>query len=57
MSCPNCAARWRMMRDALINAKIKESLSHAVKGAAEITGLKPKTGLKESTTPPEEGKE
>lgn len=62
MSCPNCAARWRMMRDALINAKIAESLGHAVKGAAEVVGVKPKTGLEESRrvrriTPPAEGKE
>lgn len=63
MSCPACEARRRMLRDALMQAKLKESLGHAVKGAAEIVGLKPKTAVVEQTesrrvsrkTPPNEG--
>lgn len=60
MSCPACEARRRMLRDALMQAKLKESLGHAVKGAAEIIGVKPKYGIEESRrvsrkTPPNEG--
>lgn len=45
--CPECEARRKMARDALLKAKIGEASSHAVKGVAEAIGLKKKTGLKE----------
>lgn len=45
--CKDCEARRQMMRDALVNAKIQEALGHAVKGVAEVVGLKPKTGAAE----------
>lgn len=45
--CKDCAARRQMLRDALVNAKIQEALGHAVKGVAEVVGLKPKTGAAE----------
>lgn len=44
MSCKDCEARRAMLRDAVLQSKIKEALGHAVKGVAEIVGLKPKTG-------------
>lgn len=43
-ACPDCAARRRMARDALFNAKVSEALGHVVTGAAEAVGLKEKTG-------------
>lgn len=45
--CADCEARRKMARDAFLNAKIGEALGHAVKGAAEIGGIKPKTGSEE----------
>jgi len=42
--CKDCAARAKMARDALFNAKIGEALGHVAKGAAEIVGIKEKTG-------------
>lgn len=42
--CPNCEARRKLVRDALLHAKINEAVVQAVKGAAEIAGLKKKTG-------------
>ena len=42
--CKDCAARAKMARDALFNAKIGESLGHVAKGAAELIGIKEKTG-------------
>lgn len=46
-ACPDCAARRRMARDALFNAKVAEALGHVVTGAAEAVGLKDKTGAAE----------
>lgn len=48
MSCKECAARRQLARDALLSAKIKEAIGHVVKGVAEATGFKPKSGLEES---------
>ena len=42
--CKDCAARAKMARDALFQAKIGEALVHTVKGAAELIGIKEKTG-------------
>lgn len=47
MHCKDCAARRKMARDALFKAKLAEALGHVVKGAAEIVGVKPKTGAAE----------
>ena len=45
--CKDCAARAKMARDALFNAKIGEALGHVAKGAAELVGIKEKTGATE----------
>lgn len=42
--CKDCAARAKMARDALFQAKIGEALGHVAKGAAELVGTKEKTG-------------
>lgn len=42
--CKDCAARAKMARDALFQAKIGEALGHVAKGAAELVGIKEKTG-------------
>ena len=34
--CKDCAARAKMARDALFQAKIGEALGHVAKGAAEL---------------------
>lgn len=47
--CPECEARRKMARDALINARIGEALGHVAKGAAEMIGLKPKVALVEKS--------
>lgn len=45
--CPDCKARQQLARDALYRAKVGEALGHVVKGAAEMVGLKDKTGSAE----------
>lgn len=45
--CPDCKARQQLARDALYQAKVGEALGHVVKGAAEMVGLKDKTGSAE----------
>lgn len=47
MSCENCTARAKLLRDALIQARIKETIYHAAVGIVEFAGLKDKTGLKD----------
>lgn len=42
--CKDCAARARMARDALFSAKVGEAVGHLAKGAAELVGIKEKTG-------------
>ena len=42
--CPDCAARRKAIRDAWVEKKIKESVKEVAKGAAELAGLKKKTG-------------
>lgn len=45
--CADCEARRKMARDALMSAKLGEALGHVAKGAAEIVGVKEKTGADE----------
>lgn len=45
--CPDCEARRKLAREAFLNAKIGEAVAHAAKGAAEVVGLKKKTGAAE----------
>jgi len=52
MTCKDCEARWAAMRQAVLDYKIASALGHAVKGAAEIVGVKPKTGAKGATAKP-----
>lgn len=47
--CPDCEARRKLARDALFEAKLRESAGHVIKGAAEMVGLKPKTARQELT--------
>lgn len=45
--CPDCEARRKLARDAFLNAKFAEALAHVGKGAAEIVGIREKTGAAE----------
>lgn len=45
--CIDCKARLKMARDALIAGKIGGTIVHVAKGAAEIIGIKEKTGAAE----------
>lgn len=45
--CIDCKARLKMARDAFLNAKVGESIAHVAKGAAELVGIKEKTGAAE----------
>jgi len=42
--CPDCEARRTAIRKAWIDKKIAEAVKEVAKGAAELTGLKKKTG-------------
>ena len=44
MSCPDCEARRKMAREALLSAKIGEAMTQIAKGAAELVGMKEKSG-------------
>lgn len=50
--CADCEARRKMAREALLSAKLGEALGHAVKGAAEMVGVKEKTGADELADKP-----
>lgn len=52
MSCPDCEARRKMAREALLKAHIGKAAKHVAIGAAELTGLKEKTGTKELASEP-----
>ena len=52
MTCENCEARRRLVRDALFNARVIEAGGHIAKGIAEAIGVKEKTALAESTEVP-----
>ncbi len=54
--CTDCEARRKLARDAWVNGKIGEAAGHMAKGAAEMVGLKPKTGRQEFTGKPERTK-
>ena len=54
--CPECIARRKLARDALVNANMAEALGHVVKGVAEAVGLKPKTALEEEKAVKQNGK-
>lgn len=45
--CAECEARRKMARDALLSAKLGESVKQVAIGAAEILGIKEKTGAEE----------
>lgn len=45
--CIDCKARLKMARDALIAGKIGGTIVHVAKGAAEMAGIKEKTGAAE----------
>lgn len=47
MTCDDCEARYRLMRDAILEGKLMAAAGHAVKGAAEMTGLVEKTGVED----------
>lgn len=51
MSCKDCEARRKMAREALYKAKVGTAATHLAKGAAELTGLKKKTAVKELSDP------
>lgn len=53
--CADCEARRKMARDALLSAKLGEAAGQIVKGAAEIVGLKEKTGVVEFAAKAGEG--
>lgn len=42
--CPDCEARRKLARDAWVKGKIGEAAGHIAKGAAEMVGMKTKTG-------------
>ena len=46
--CPECEARRKLAREALIKAKISEALGHVAKGVAEAVGVKEKTAIAET---------
>lgn len=48
--CPECEARRKLARDALVKAKIGEALGHVAKGVAELAGVREKTGSQELRT-------
>lgn len=45
--CEDCKARLQLARDALMRKRFSEAAGHALKGAAEMAGLKRKTGQSE----------
>lgn len=54
--CADCEARRKLARDAWVKGKIGEAAGHVAKGAAEMVGLKPKTGGQELAREPERAK-
>lgn len=51
--CTDCEARRKLARDTWVKGKIGEAVGHMAKGAAELVGLKPKTGGQELARKPE----
>lgn len=54
--CTDCEDRRKLARDAWVKGKIGEAAGHVAKGAAEMVGLKPKTGGQELARKPERAK-
>lgn len=46
--CKECAERREALIDAVLEGRIAAAAGHAIKGAAEIVGIKPKTGARRS---------
>lgn len=44
MTCSNCTARQILLEDAIKRASLKDVAVQVIKGAAEISGIKEKTG-------------
>lgn len=51
MTCKACEERRQQMLDALLEGKIAAAAGHAVKGAAEMAGLKAKEEPKPARRP------
>lgn len=47
MTCSNCTARQILLDDAIKRASLKDVAVQVIKGAAEISGIKEKTGAAE----------
>lgn len=45
--CKDCAARSALLREAAFEGRLAAAMGHAIKGAAEMVGLKDKTGAAE----------
>ena len=53
MACKECEERREALIDAVLEGRIAAAAGHAVKGAAELIGLKRKTGKsKKPAAPP-----
>lgn len=44
MNCKDCEARAELAREAWLKKNFAEAAGHVIKGAAEVFGLKEKTG-------------
>lgn len=52
--CKECAARRKLLMEAAFEGRLAAAVGHAVKGAAEMAGVKPKTAVAETeATAPE----
>lgn len=47
--CPDCKARRDRARAAFINLKMGKAAKEIITGAAELVGVKPKTGVADNT--------
>ena len=48
MACTECRERREAMIEAALQGRLLAAAGHAVKGAAEFVGVKPKSGAKPS---------
>jgi hypothetical protein len=48
MACKECRERREAMIEAALQGRLMAAAGHAVKGAAEMVGVKPKGGTKPS---------
>lgn len=51
MTCKACEERRQKVLDAILEGKIAAAAGHALKGAAEMVGLKPKEEAKPARRP------